>query len=597
MAGTQETSHPQVSQHPVNNFGRAQLFLTKYNAAAKEAAARRQDAKAAKRVRRNPLRNAEDVQRYIDQARTLNALKERRLSFGFQWFGGYVGGSKSYYRSAFVYRGLVSDENPILKAFVAKTHAKKNLRTGRTKEESEESPSKLLSLDDAYVCVNGDMRGVFRMELDAIFESEDDLRQMLYEALDGDGGRIILPNVIVGYVDARGRIHNPHLIWILQDSITWTSKKADPSIKRMFAAVARGLCARLLHLGCDPGGLDNMLRMKNPLSPLWDRWITTADLYTMSELAESVDMTVSRAQLESRQAEVIIGPTVELKNGGVIPSNRFFHDLRAYACSIVAEHKAGGSFGEFRAEIAMEAMRISADAKERQARGVACRVADRIWEDYDPSKAQTRRLRKGILMDSVDGLDLAERQAVGGRFSAGETKAESIRLGVDAVLALRAEGKAVTQDAVAKAAGRCLRTVKAHWRAIRAAVDEADAKAAEAAAEAADVLARVLAAHGATRCIVKKNAATGPAKAAKQSDTVWIPIPAHGDPVERASAIRESWEDSVPPPTPSCTFGPDDPWEGFGILATPSCTMASTPPRTPSCTTPLRAVEYVDVPF
>lgn len=597
MAGTQETSHPQASQQTVNKFCRVQLFLTRYDAAAKEAAVRRQDAKAAKRARRNPPRNAEDVQRYIDQARTLAALKERRLAFGFQWFGGYVGGSKTYYRSAFVYRGLVSDENLILKAFVAKTHAKKKLRTGRTKEDSEESPSKLLSLDDAYVCVNGDMRGVFRMELDAIFESEDDLRQMLYEALDGDGGRIILPNLIVGYVDARGRIHNPHLIWILQDSVTWTSKKADPAIKRMFAAIARGLCARLLHLGCDPGGLDNMLRMKNPVSPLWDRWITTADLYTMSELAESVDMTVSRAQLESRQAEVIVGPTIELKNGGVVPSNRFFHDLRGYACSIVAEHKAGGSFGEFRAEIAMEAMRISADAKERQARAVACRVAERVWEDYDPSKAQTRRLRKGILMDRVDGLDLADRQAVGGRFSAGESKAESIRLGVEAVLKLRAEGKAVTQAAVEQASGRCLRTVKTHWQAIRAAVAEADAKAAAAAAEAADVLARALSSQGASRCIVKKNAATGPARAAGQSAAVWIPVPAHGDPVERASAIRESWGNSVPPPTPSCTFGPDAPWDDFGIVPTPSCTMASTPVPTPSCTMPFGAVEYVDIPF
>ena len=108
-------------------------------------------------------------------------------------------------RPHFVFSGLVSDEAAILKLFVTKTPRARGLMTGHSKDLVDGTDSKLLpALDSAYVTTNGKMRGVLRVEIDHLLPSWEE------EVADACGrAGLPLPNIAVGYVDARGRVHNP----------------------------------------------------------------------------------------------------------------------------------------------------------------------------------------------------------------------------------------------------------------------------------------------------------------------------------------------------------------------------------------------------
>jgi ATP dependent DNA ligase C terminal region len=67
------------------------------------------------------------------------------------------------------------------------------------------------------------------------------------------------PNIAVGYVDARGRVHNPHLMWLVEHSVAFKPKGRQPP-QRLFFDVLRRLTAALVPYGADPGGLVNALR-------------------------------------------------------------------------------------------------------------------------------------------------------------------------------------------------------------------------------------------------------------------------------------------------------------------------------------------------
>ncbi|WP_133290228.1 hypothetical protein [Dankookia rubra] len=78
--------------------------------------------------------DAEPVSAELQQARHVAQREEvrQRLSGGHHWPGGPVGDNPAYARASFVYRGLVSDERPILKLIVASTPRAARLRTGDT---------------------------------------------------------------------------------------------------------------------------------------------------------------------------------------------------------------------------------------------------------------------------------------------------------------------------------------------------------------------------------------------------------------------------------------------------------------------------------
>jgi hypothetical protein len=103
----------------------------------------------------------------------------------------------------------VSDEASILKLFATKTRRARHLLTGDTKDYVNSTDSKLLALDSAYVTTNALMRGVLRVEIDDRLASWAIISEVCGKA------NVPLPNVAVGYRDAHGQVHNPHLIWII----------------------------------------------------------------------------------------------------------------------------------------------------------------------------------------------------------------------------------------------------------------------------------------------------------------------------------------------------------------------------------------------
>jgi hypothetical protein len=137
------------------------------------------------------------------------------------------------------------DEAPILKLFVTKVPRASRLLTGHDKSFVARTDSKILALDCAYIDVNKSMRGVLRVELDWIFGSWRDVSAACQNA------GIPQPSVAVGWVDAQRRAHHPHLLWILDRSVSFLGKK--DKAQRCFNMVLRGLTFALNAYGADPG--------------------------------------------------------------------------------------------------------------------------------------------------------------------------------------------------------------------------------------------------------------------------------------------------------------------------------------------------------
>ena len=165
---------------------------------------RRREAATARRAQANAAPPTSDQLAFreiaIDRARSRCAAVANRLEKGFRWLGGTIGGNPLYARPAAVHPGLVSDDVAILKLFVTKVPRAAGLQSGHTKRLVDGTDSKLLALDCAYVVVNGRMRGVLRVEVDAILASW----QAIPTACQAAG--MHPPNVAVGYVDALGRV-------------------------------------------------------------------------------------------------------------------------------------------------------------------------------------------------------------------------------------------------------------------------------------------------------------------------------------------------------------------------------------------------------
>jgi hypothetical protein len=214
-------------------------------------------------------------QRRVRQAQRREEVR-LRLSLGFRWPGGLVAGNPAYARAPLAYAGLVSEEHPLLRLFVASTPRASRLQTGDTKARVDRVGQKLLALDSPYVVTSRTMGRVLRVELDRAFAGGF---AELADAITACS--VPLPNLAVGYLDPAGRLLNPHLIWLIEHAVVLTGKgRRNP--QKLWRAVLDGLTAGLLPIGADPGGRTNALRMKNPLSPLWDRRILVPAPYTLT---------------------------------------------------------------------------------------------------------------------------------------------------------------------------------------------------------------------------------------------------------------------------------------------------------------------------
>ena len=163
------------------------------------------------------------------RARSRRAAVTKRLTKGYYWRGGGVGGNPHYARAPFLYHGLVSDEAPILQLFVTKLPRAPRLLTGHSKCFVDGTDSKLLALDCAYVVSKPARRGwaskasmcaVLRVEIDAVLSSWAAIPHACRAA------GLPLPNIGVGYVDAHGCVVHPHLLWILEHSVAFSDSES-----------------------------------------------------------------------------------------------------------------------------------------------------------------------------------------------------------------------------------------------------------------------------------------------------------------------------------------------------------------------------------
>lgn len=291
--------------------------------------------------RRLPRATEDGIRRRVAREMDIRAaVNERgeavrdRLENGYRWEGG-VDPATGRETEVFVYAGLRSDEHIHLKLFASclpkarpwakdfeETELKQSLKVG-TKELTKAVGSKLLGLDEVYVEGQKSVRGFIRIDCDGTFSSWDACRLALLDALDGPD---LLPHIAVGDELSDGRVLHPHFLWLLpeQSRIRFDSNGL-PGPQALFHAVARALTAATIPVGGDVGGLSNLMRVKNPLSPHWATAIMNArDPMTLGDLAVRLEpwMRSDTAEMAERQVAVR-GAAIGI---GECASNQFFRE-------------------------------------------------------------------------------------------------------------------------------------------------------------------------------------------------------------------------------------------------------------------------------
>ena len=392
-----------------------------------------------------------------------------RLDRGFEWRGGAVAGNGDYIRAPFRYEGLLSDEHPILHHFVSKLPRARRLRVADDKAETYGLESKVLGLDSAYVEGNKSMVGILRIELDTDIGLPE-----IREACDRL--EVPRPNIVVGWQDSEGRYRHPHLLWLLHDSVPVVGPLCGRFLA-LYRGVCRGMTKALLSIGADVGGLSNLHRHKNPLSPLWDRAVLVEQPYDLGDLKLSVDITVRMKVLhalsEEMRGEAVPAPVADHPVPEVAAqSNKLFAHLTGWArTQVVALRAAGGERAEFDILVADEAYRFGAalagDAARSEA--VALRTARTVSEwTWNVYRAPERKRAP------MSGKALADAKAQGGRVVAERRRARSEDVIVAAAVRLAETGEVPTQAevlaAVAEAGIRGEKTIRRHWPAVLEAV-------------------------------------------------------------------------------------------------------------------------------
>jgi len=418
---------------------------------------------------------------YIEAAAHVADMVRHRLDVGYVWRGGYVGG---HYVPPLVETGLrtQAEDAHVLRRFVQLTprarRSDTGLHCGHTKGMLARPDTKLLGLDEAYVALNPTMRGAWRVDLDADFPSWIALRDDL-EALVAAGRLPCLPHACVAWrCPHTGRVAHPHLWWLLPygSSVWWAPE--DPRCSRrimsLYSGVVAGCTAALSPLGADPSAASLPLKGKSPLCPLWSSVFWNQSRFpSLSEWAEYVDTGVTAGRLARRAAREETGLDAEASNSRFLACQTLaFDTLRQMHAGDDPEYRdALADRAQLSALLQTRCRRaVAAMANEHRERlrssAIFCRVADYAAGAWDPSR-QRGGVDRGACADRVAGLALAERQAVGGRYGAGQRADTSRRTIAAAVAALRETGGIATQQAVADATGLSLRTVKRHW-AVRA---------------------------------------------------------------------------------------------------------------------------------
>lgn len=408
---------------------------------------------------------------FVERVLSRRDVVHRRLTDGFQCFGEEIGGR---YRAPFKEFGLRSDQSHVLRRIVQLTPRTSRLVSGRTKDIMTKGDSKLLSLDNPWIVMNGTVRGLFRIDLDVTFPSWDALRYEIEQL------RLpCLPHIVVGFELPDGSIERPHVIYLLPYQASVWFAPSDPRCRRdimsLWRGVHAGITKEFLPLGADPGALSNAMRIKNPLAPFWSyrTWNETV-FPDLSEWAGWVDTTTSRTAMIRESAAALSGMERRASNvlfttlqEWVFALLRDLHNQadQVYILSIASKDRDRLAEKLFNSLVG----RASSVAENpKQAQAILYRVTTYAADHWDPSRAARDDSRdRGACASDVDGVaGTARRQAIGGRYAAALRASRTVETLRSAVRAALAEGAPITKSEIARRSGLSRPTVLKHWAAV-----------------------------------------------------------------------------------------------------------------------------------
>lgn len=357
------------------------------------------------------------------RARSERRLVMERMEHGYrlQWPREIAG----RVREPFTEHGFRSEGNSILRLFISRLP-----KGGKARASDDKANlyvpyrSKMLTLDCAYIEANKTVMGMIRLDCDAVFASKEACLHE-FERLVHSKAIPHLPHIVTGDRMPDGTFRNPHFIFMLPDDApVWN----DPSDKRcrekpvrLFDGVSRGLAQAMIPIGVDPHAPRLTMRMKNPISPIWETFTPNMGKFmTLSEYAKCVN---TRATPESlaRQAAVVQSKL------GVTPSNITFNALRDRAATLLREwhFAADPRMAESRDRLAdylHEELERHADETSLDDTGtsyVVGKVASYMALHFDVRRIQSPQKARHRLLHEVDGVDsVAKRQRIGAAYTA-----------------------------------------------------------------------------------------------------------------------------------------------------------------------------------
>ena len=347
--------------------------------------------------------------------------------------------------------GLASDASPLLRRIVALTDAS-DVMAGTGKAVVMPLP-KPVALEQPYITLSSRFLGVFRIDIDRAFASIGHLLDELRQAvLPCD------PHLVVARRSDDRRVESPHVLWMLPaDGQVW-AELDDPRCRarpvRLWHAILRGITDRLTEVGADIGGVQNALRIKNPLSPHWTNFVTNEVVFPSLEdwlgwvepiwAMDGIDLDASSSNLgftRLRAEAFQLARTLYVER----TDDALFEANRSQLETAILQH--------------LEKVLVDADGtkvKRRTLESIAAFTAT----NFDTSRAGGKR---GVLREQLVGRSRCEKQAAGGRHAAARKHQGSRDKLVKCLLSL-APGTVVRKKLLSDGSGVSRPTVDAHWQ-------------------------------------------------------------------------------------------------------------------------------------
>jgi hypothetical protein len=268
---------------------------------------------------------------------------------------------------------------------------------------------KIIALDQPYVGMNASMVGVVAVKLRRGFDTVADLE----DALTAAG--IPQPNLVVWGGEAHCAIEQPQLLWLIEKSVRCGGRgRSRPA--RKLRGLRRRLVAALAGLGAVVESDASSLTVLNPLSPLVSCAILAPEPYQLGPTTA-----------EHPRQQLLVADDGRAGNVVSLDDARdLFSDLFHRACKeVIGYHRAGDQAG-FDARVRVLAGRLAGRGLGSDAAyGTAARVSEWVWQHHDPALVRERYRPCAVLVRGIDSV--RERQAIGGRWAAGQVKDKTIR--------------------------------------------------------------------------------------------------------------------------------------------------------------------------